>query len=86
VICTETIEYPEANPREENHVRAPGLDYFERYKQCFGKVEIFVSDLFPAKYQLFIYEDRSGWPTKDWPLRRPMPGEKYPDYAPVCHA
>jgi len=86
VICTETIEYPEANPREEGHVRAPGSDYFERYKQCFSKVEIFASDLFPAKYQLFVYENRSAWPTKDWPLRQPMQGEKHPEYVPVCHA
>lgn len=85
VICDKTIEYPEANPREAGHVRAPGLDYFERYKRYFSRVEIHTSDSWPEKYQLFIYEDRSVWPTTDCPLRPPMQGKKHSDFVPICY-
>lgn len=86
VVCTKTIEYLEANPREEGHVRAPGLDYFAKYERCFRRVEIHSSGSFPAKHQLFVYEDRSVWPTRDWPLRPAMLGEKHLEYVPVCYA
>jgi SAM-dependent methyltransferase len=85
VVRTRTIEYPEANLLDSNYVRSPGLDYFERYKQCFAKVSIYASDRFPEKYQLFIYENRNVWPTKECPLREPMPGEKHADFVPVCY-
>jgi SAM-dependent methyltransferase len=86
VVCTTTIEYPQANPREAGHVRAPGFDYFERYKQYFARVNIYTSDSFPKKYQPFVYEDRTVWPTKGCPLRQPMSGEKHADFVPVCCA
>jgi SAM-dependent methyltransferase len=86
VVCSKTIEYPEPNPYEAGHVRAPGLDYFERYREYFSRVEIHTSDSFPEKHQLFIYEDRSVWPTKDCPLRSPMQGERHADFVPVCYA
>jgi SAM-dependent methyltransferase len=85
VVCEKTIEYSKANPHEAYHVRAPGLDYFERYKQYFSRVEICTSDLFPEKYQVFIYEDRSVWPTKECPLRPPMQGDRHADVVPVCY-
>lgn len=86
IVCAETIEYPEANPYEAGHVRAPGMDYFERYKEYFRRVEIRASDSFPQAYQLFIYEDRSRWPTRECPLRPSMPGERHRDFVPVCYA
>lgn len=86
IICEKTIEYPEANPYEAGHVRAPGVDYFERYKEYFGRVEVRASDSFPQKYQLFVYEDRSRWPTLECPLRLPMSGTKHADFVPVCYA
>jgi len=86
IVCTNTIEYPEANPHEAGHVRAPGLDYFERYKEYFRSVRIHTSELYPEKHQLFIYEDRSLWPTKECPLRPPMPGKMHSDFVPVCYA
>jgi SAM-dependent methyltransferase len=86
VVCKKTIEYSKANPHEAYHVRAPGLDYFERYKQYFSRVEICTSDLLPEKYQVFIYEDRTVWPTKECPLRPPMQGERHADVVPVCYA
>jgi len=86
IVCEKTIEYPEPNPHEAYHVRAPGLDYFERYENLFDRVEIHASDSLPQKHQLFIYEDRSAWPTKECPLRPPMYGEKHADFVPVCYA
>lgn len=86
VVAQRTIEYPEPNPREKFHVRAPGLDYFDRYQAHFSKVERFTSESFPGKYQLFIQEDRSKWPTPDSPLRLPMPGTRHIEVVPVCHA
>ncbi|HXB60516.1 MAG TPA: class I SAM-dependent methyltransferase [Candidatus Acidoferrales bacterium] len=86
VVCEKTIEYPEANPSEAYHMRAPGLDYFERYGAHFGKVDVRTSNLLPEKHQPFIYEDRSVWPTEACPLRPPMSGEKHADFVPVCYA
>ncbi len=84
IVAEKTIEYPEPNPHEWNHVRAPGPDYFERYRYCFDDVEVFDSTQFDAKYQVFIYEDRSGWPTRECPLRAPMTGQRHIDFVPVC--
>jgi SAM-dependent methyltransferase len=84
IVCEKTIEYPSANPNEAGHVRAPGLDYFEKYKQFFNKIQVYASDCFPEKYQLFIYEDRTVWPTKECPLRPPMQGKRHSDFVPVC--
>jgi SAM-dependent methyltransferase len=86
IVATKTVEYPEANPNEANHCRAPGLDYFKKYEQNFSIVKTFKSDNFPEQYQLFIYEDRSQWPTKECPLRPPMAGKKHLDVVPVCYA
>ena len=86
IVCDKTIEYPEANPYEAGHVRAPGVDYFERCKEYFGRVEIHGSDSFPPKYQTFVYEDRTGWPIPACPLRPPMQGTKHADFVAVCYA
>ena len=85
IVCEKTIEYPQANPYEAYHVRAPGLDYFERYKQYFSRVETWTSNSFPEKYQVFIYEDRGVWPTKECPLRPPMQGSRHADFVPLCY-
>jgi len=85
IIGEKTIEYPEPNPNESYHVRAPGMDYFDRYERHFSKVERRNSDSLPNKYQLFVYENRSQWPTKECPLRPAMQGEKHSDIVPVCY-
>jgi SAM-dependent methyltransferase len=85
LVAEKTIEYPEPNPHESYHVRAPGLDYFNRFDRFFSKVDKIRSDSLPDIYQLFVYEDRSLWPTKESPLRPPMPGEKHIDVVPVCY-
>jgi predicted SAM-dependent methyltransferase len=84
VVSELTIEYPKPNPHESDHVRAPGKDYFERYKQVFSTVTIYCSSDFPKKYQPFLYEDRSHYPNEMSPLRQPSYEQKYDDFVPVC--
>lgn len=81
-----TIEYPAPNPREVHHVRAPGRDYLEKYRAYFARVDIYSSDDFPARYQTYWLEDRTGFPTEACPHRRPMPGRRHPDFVPICRA
>jgi len=85
IFSQKTIEYPEPNPNESDHVRAPGLDYYDRFEPYFSRIERYASDSLPEKYQLFIYEDRSKWPTREFPLRNATPGEKHMDIVPVCY-
>ncbi len=86
IVSEKTIEYPEANPHEAYHMRAPGLDYHEKFKPYFSRVETRTSDSLPEKFQPFIYEDRSGWPTPQMPRRRPMTGTRHIDIVPICRA
>ncbi|NQT93595.1 MAG: methyltransferase domain-containing protein [Lentisphaerae bacterium] len=76
VIAPETVEYPEPNTAESEHVRAAGPDYFDRYEALFSRVRIFRSDEFPEQYQLFLHEDRSA---------RSVPGKRHLDFVPVCY-
>jgi SAM-dependent methyltransferase len=85
IVCEKTIEYPDANPYEAGHMRAPGVNYFERYKECFERVEVWSSASVPEKWQPFIYEDRTSWPTRECPLRLPMQGYRHQDFVPVCY-
>lgn len=54
-----TVEFSEPDPHEFGHVRAPGLDYFDRYESYFSKVERFDSGSQPEKYQVFVYQEDS---------------------------
>ena len=85
IVCEKTIEYPEANAYEAGHVRAPGVDYFDKYREYFARVEVWSSDSVPNKYQPFIYEDRARWPTAECPLRPPMEGRRHADFVPLCY-
>lgn len=84
VVQHRTVEYPAPNARDAGHCRAPGLDYFEKYRRHFGSVEIFNSEQFPAEYQLFNREDRTSFPNDVSPLKKPMAGREHRDYVPVC--
>jgi SAM-dependent methyltransferase len=84
IVGPRTIEYSAPNPFEVMHFRAPGPDYFEKYREHFQEVECFKSNDFPSDFQLYVYEDRSNWPTKRMPLREPTMGEKHIDIVPVC--
>jgi SAM-dependent methyltransferase len=86
VVSDRTIEYPHPVPVEHGHVRAPGMDYFERYRRHFTRVELRFSADYAECYQLYVYEDRSGFPNRFGPFRPPMPGDRHLDVVPVCHA
>ena len=86
IVSDITVEYPAPNPHESLHVRAPGVDYFDRYKRFFGDVRVLSSAEFDARFQTYTYEDRSHWPTRTLPHRRPSFGTKHPDYVPICRA
>jgi len=85
IVSETTIEYPEPNEFESGHVRAPGYDYFDRYRNYFDRIVEISSESFPERYQLFIYEDRTIYPTPESPLREPMPGERHNDIVPICY-
>jgi SAM-dependent methyltransferase len=78
-----TVEYPQVNLEEYDHVRSPGLDYFKRYQKIFSEVQIFSSNDFPGIFQTFLYENRESWP-ETMPLRPTSRGKKHADYVPVC--
>ena len=84
IVAERTIEYPEPNPHEEYHVRAPGPDYFDRYARHFEAVEVRQSADFPARHQCYVYEDRSRWPLPECPLLPAMDGERHEDRVPIC--
>lgn len=69
IIKDKTIEYEQPKIEESSHIRAPGLDYFERYKIVFKNVEIFDSDNFDKKYQIEVISNNN----------------KLKDYVPVCY-
>jgi SAM-dependent methyltransferase len=74
-----TVEYGRAVAEEDGHVRAPGLDYFNRYSRVFGKVRIYSSEEFkssPVDNQLYIRK------CVDHLIPRFI---KLPDYVPVCY-
>lgn len=85
LVGEQTIEYPEPNPHEAYHVRAPGFDYFDRYQPYFTKIDKYSSEELPQEHQLYIYEDRSLLPNKECPLRPSMSGERHADIVPVCY-
>ncbi|MFZ5756990.1 MAG: class I SAM-dependent methyltransferase [Pseudomonadota bacterium] len=85
LVVRETIEYPQPNPKESGHVRAPGADYFERYRPYFSRVDLYRSGDFPERFQLYVREDRTVYPSVDCPLRTPTPGDRHEDIVPVCH-
>jgi len=86
LVASKTIEYPEPSPTEANHVRAPGYeDYFLRYAPFFQRIETYSSKMFLPEHQVYVYEDRSHYPSIDCPWRQPMSGERHMDMVPVCY-
>lgn len=81
IVSGKTVEYP--TPGECGHLRAPGPDYFDRYRKHFAHVEVYTSADFDPKYQTWVYEDRSHWPAS-MPYRPTMVGTRHPDIVPVC--
>jgi SAM-dependent methyltransferase len=83
VIGQNTVEYAAPNPHEADHVRCPGLDYFDRYREHFARVEVRGSETVPVEIQPYLYEDQMHWP-ETMPQRPLVPGERHADYVPIC--
>ena len=84
-----TVEYDEPNDDEAGHVRAPGVDYFERYRDVFAEVEVFSSEDFGEEHQTYLYfegEWRSHWPPRPPFLRDTAGGTRFTDFVPVATA
>jgi len=86
VVNDVTVDYPEPNPHESGHVRAPGKDYFERYKEVFSKVDLYKSSDFSETFQPFLYEDRRHYPNPASPWRQPSTATRHDDVVPICTA
>jgi SAM-dependent methyltransferase len=84
IIGAKTVEYPYPSPAEAFHVRAPGVDYFDRYAAVFNRVELKSSQDYPAIFQLYIYENRASFSRKAIPFRPVVEGYKHLDYGPIC--
>lgn len=85
IYSKKTVEFSEPDPNEFGHVRAPGLDYFDRYERYFSKVEKFDSGSQPEKYQVFIYRDNSHLLKPEQSGASSMQCEKLIDVVPVCY-
>jgi hypothetical protein len=82
IVCQTTIEFPHVVDTEYGHVRAPGPDYFDRFAELFD-IETFTSEDLDDHYQVWVYENRSRYPTKWAPYRTPSPGKRHVDIVPV---
>ena len=63
IQAQQTVEYGEARADEHHHVRdvrAPGLDYYDRYRSVFERVDEVASGDFDPRYQLFALEPHEG--------------------------
>ena len=76
VTSDKTVEFDRVNLRAYGHVRSPGLDYFEKYRELFSNVELHSSDEYPDEHQTALYEWRKG--TDKEFIRRP-------EFVPVCY-
>lgn len=81
IYSENTVEFSEPDPTEFGHVRAPGLDYFDRYERYFSKVDRFDSGSQPEKYQVFVYKDCLA-PAKGGASSQE---ERLTDVVPVCY-
>ena len=86
VVCEHTIEYDEPDPSEDYHVRAPGLDYYERYKMVFSSVKVMSSFDVNEDSQPFVYS-KEEYIVHDGEWRHPywVDGRKFIDKIPICY-
>lgn len=86
VICEHTIEYDEPDPSQDYHVRAPGLDYYERYKSVFSSVEMISSFDVDENIQPFVYlNDEYIIYDGEWVHPYWVEGRKFIDIVPICY-
>ena len=48
----DTVEYGAPRADKAGHVRAPGLDYYDRYREAFPRVDIVSAADFPSRFHL----------------------------------
>jgi SAM-dependent methyltransferase len=72
LVSQTTVEYGAPRPEEEGHVRAAGLDYYDRYRDCFTRVDIKGAQDYGDRFHLLPEI-----------VNRPSLGVQY---IPVCHA
>ena len=84
IVVEHTVEYPQRMEIEYGHVRAPGPDYFDRFEEWFD-VELFTSPELDQRKQVWVYENRSRYPSKFAPYRTPTDGRRHIDIVPVMH-
>src|ERR1700730_5143600 len=77
IIGAKTVEYPYPSPAEAFHVRAPGLDYFERYGAVFNSVRVKSSEDYSPRFQLYINESRALFPREAMLFRPIVEGYKH---------
>lgn len=79
IVCEHTVEYDEPDPLQDYHVRAPGLDYYNRYNDYFSTCNLYSSNEVSQSFQPFIYIGQD----YKHPLRQD--NEKMSDIMPVCY-
>ena len=84
VVADRTVEYAEPCAVEHGHVRAPGPDYFDRYRRVFDTVHVIASDDVDPRWQTWVYEDRTNPPRRFMPDRPAQAGVRHRDYVPIC--
>lgn len=52
LVTQVTVEYDAPRPEEAGHVRAPGLDYYDRYRDAFPRVDIRSATDYPDRFHL----------------------------------
>lgn len=81
IVAASTREYERPNPLESMHVRAPGPDYFDRYRRHFSRVQVHSSDEFTARHQPHLFSqtrDEAPGASRSRICRRS-------DFVPVCY-
>jgi len=82
IVCRSTVEFPRVVETEYGHVRGPGPDYFDRFRDDFD-IELFTSEDLDDRNQVWVYENRTRYPTKWAPYRTPSAGKRHVDIVPV---
>lgn len=85
IVADRTVEYSTPCAAEHGHVRAPGLDYLDRYRAVFSMVETVDSSEVDQEIQPWIYEDRAVFPTDQMPERPAQSGARHADVVPICY-
>ncbi|WP_083243783.1 class I SAM-dependent methyltransferase [Aeromonas sp. DNP9] len=86
IVGSITIEYAEPDPNQDYHVRAPGIDYYDRYKTIFSSIVIASSFDADPSIQPFIYsKDEYVVSDEEWVHPYWIEGCKFIDEIPICY-